>query len=244
MASSRFSSKVKKVTAEIAERIRTSKASRRIVYPTFSDVFDYVHSIYPKSNVRQAHVYHITRALMSEIGFYSVGGFFDNEKKIVVITDQVHSDSDYWEIKAEYELDEVLCHELIHYAANAKLPMSDVIMEEELAYGHSINYLRRKRSDDFIIRKNMMPYLINLVDKASIIRKIFCEKYGWEKYASLSPKGLELAVKDEKMAIQKELIEQAYQIGLKIVNSYGNTRVEEKIIEKPLFRRMDLSDDI
>lgn len=156
------------------KKITSHAKSRTILYPEYGSAFDYVHCLYPFAHVRSATVYQVPRAVCEAIGYTGAGGFFDTQSKIVVITDCVETDyPSPMKIMAKMTPDEVLCHELIHYAANYKNPVSSRGVEEEIAYGKSIGYLREKgRSDDDIIDNVMLPYLIGCVNPWNCLYRI------------------------------------------------------------------------
>ena len=78
------------------------------------------------------------------------------------------------QVSAKVSFDEVLVHELLHYASNCqKKGFSSVEMEEEFAYGNSIEYLRKKKyTDEDIINNNFMPFLIATLDMKKIVQGV------------------------------------------------------------------------
>ena len=75
----------------------------------------------------------------------------------------IEKTKDIWaSVKAEMSVDEILVHEMLHYISHKVNPAKRTMqVEEEFAYGNSADYLRSKgHDDDFIIKKNFMPYLI------------------------------------------------------------------------------------
>ena len=201
---------------------------KRIIYPQYKEAFDYVGSLYPSVNIRHVHVYHATKAILNHVGYRGVGGFYDPQSKIVCITEWA-GEGEYDAINAEYTIDEVLCHELIHFAANAKCPLSSRSVEEEIAYGNSVGYLRSKgRSDQFIVEKNMLPYLLSIVDSGEIVKEVLT-KYYKNDIARISTSTVDELVKLHKKEIKKQTIEKAKEKGYQLVAIYGNAAKEEYI---------------
>lgn len=242
-----YRSKVRKnyqLSIERITAIKRNSLTKRICYPTHKEAFEYVHAIYPFANVKQAQVYQLDKYSLEEIGYAGMGGFYDTVSRIVVLSEYVPSYSIGGStIVGEFTSDEVLCHELIHYAANFKNASSSREVEEEIAYGKSINYLRFKgRSDDFIIRKNMMPYLVSVVDKKPIFQRVLTARYS-EKLLSETPReGIEALVRQEMPAIEQAIKEDAYKMGEKMIALYGDKGTSQNIV-KPTFKRLDLDDD-
>ncbi len=210
-------------------RIRQFKRSTKvIVYPEYKNAFDYVHELYPDAGVKQATIYQTSKAVLYEVGYKGVGGFYDTRSRVVVISNWVAPAEDYEDpVKAEFTIDEVLCHELIHYAANFNRPTSLRTVEEEIAYGKSINYLRSNgRSDDFIIRKNMMPYLLTIVDKARIMHDVLYKAYATQlpDLAAISEEAKMMLVQQMSKRLEKAFMEEAYEIGKKMITLYGDKK--------------------
>lgn len=187
----------------------------------YADAYDYVGKLYPSVGVKAASVYYSPASVLAAFGFAGVGGFYDIESRIVVITDCI--DSYQTRYKADFTLDEVLCHELIHYAANFKQPVASRELEEEIAYGYSIKYLQtiKNRSDDFIIRKNLFPYLITVVDKGKVYQKVLTSLYSPAALAKSSEEALKLLVVQNADAVAKGIEDEAYNIGMNMIKLYG-----------------------
>jgi hypothetical protein len=214
------------------DRIRGYSKTHRIVYPEYKEAFDYVHELYPSVGVKQAIVYHTSKALLNEVGYVGIGGFYDTQARIVCVTDWMGS-GEYEDmgVNAEYTIDEVLCHELIHYCANFRLPVASRGVEEEIAYGKSVGYLRLKgRSDDFIIEKNMLPYLMSVVDRGQVAKKVLLKSYSEEDLASVRASTIQELIKPFKRAIHKQTIEDAKLIGKKMLLIYGGDQPKEQVV--------------
>jgi hypothetical protein len=228
------------------ERIKKHRTTKLIEYPQMKEAFDYVHNLYPSVDVKKANVYHAKKALLNDIGYRGVAGFYDIAHCVIVITDYIRPQhKTQFNIIGEYTVDEVLCHELIHYAANFYLPLSSKEVEEEIAYGKSVNYLRfKKRSDDFIIRKNMMPYLIGLVNQNKIVDTVLTRVYknNPPNLDKLSPLSRERIVEKLQKEMFEETARQAYEMGERIIAVYTNLdptglyerKPKDLIIEDPL----------
>lgn len=137
---------------EISEKniSKIIKMSKVIEYPTHREAYDYVDSLFKGSNIKDVKIHLVRSVVLEKYGFGGRYGFFYIPKKMVFV--QSHTDN--------YSLDEVIVHELIHYALNKEqITFTDVEMEEEGAYGWTIGYLRQKGySDDIIIKKFLMEY--------------------------------------------------------------------------------------
>jgi len=153
------------------QKIRARHSTREIKYPEYNEAFEYVDDRFPKAQAKEAVVLECDRSFLDKIGYKGVGGFFSRPHKIVVIPDVFYASKrkrkkTIWEtVSGEFEIDEVLVHELLHYVSNKTCETwKSLQVEEEFAYGNSADYLRsRGRADDDIIRKNFMPYLMSIV---------------------------------------------------------------------------------
>ena len=216
------------VSKERLDLIRNYEKTRRIMYPEYKEAFDYVHDIYPSVGVKQAFVYLTSKALLQNVGYTGLGGFYDNNAKVVCVTNCIREERDDLGVYAEITIDEVLCHELIHYAANSRLPMSSRDIEEEIAYGKSVGYLRlRGHTDDFIINKNMLPYLISVVDKGDVIKKVLIKHYGETNLLGISNATVDELIRPLKTEIRKQTIEAAQELGRRMISVYGGGKKKE-----------------
>lgn len=231
------------LTAERLSQIKAHEHTKRIKYPEYKEAFDYVHNLYPFAAVKQASVYYTPKYLLQEVGYGGVGGFYDTNAKVVVVTDWL-GDGDYSEFKvqAEFTTDEVLCHELIHYCANYRLPVAGRSVEEEIAYGKSIGYLRLKgRTDDFIIQKNMMPYLMSTVDKREVYRKVLLKHYDETLLASASIGTINKLLEDLGDDVFRETKVAATKAGERMMAAYGGVAIEKKSAGR---RNLIIDDDM
>lgn len=230
------------LTADRLTRIKSYENTRRVKYPEYKEAFDYVHELYPFAGVKQAFVYHTPKYFLNEVGYGGVGGFYDTYAKVVVITDWLGDDESHnpKKVQAKFTIDEVLCHELIHYCANYKLAVSSRNVEEEIAYGKSIGYLRLKgHSDDFIIEKNMMPYLMTAINKGDVYRHVLLKHFDPDLLAKASTETLEKLLEPLGDEIFRAMKDSAYKLGEQMLSAYGG--VETKV--KAAGRRNLIIDD-
>ena len=224
------------------DKIRNYDRTRRIVYPECKEAFDYVHALYPSVGVKSAIVYKTSKALLDEIGYVGVGGFYDTQARVICVTSWMgEGEYDELGINAEYTIDEVLCHELIHYCANFRLPCATRAVEEEIAYGKTIGYLRLKgRSEDFIIDKNMLPYLMSVVDRGEVIKKVLLKHYKEADLASVKMATIQELLKPLGKQIHKETVEAARVLGLKMFGVYAGG---VKVAKPAHHRQLIIEDD-
>lgn len=231
------------VSLQRLEQLRNHKSTRRVLYPEMKDAFDYVHSVYPFANIKQAMVYHVSQSMLNEVGYRGIGGFYDINSRVVCITDWTPKFSEIEGVYTEFTTDEVLCHELIHYGANFNNASSTRAVEEEIAYGKTIKYLRmRGRSDDFIIKHNMMPYLLSAVNRKSVYYSVLKKNYSEDALLKVGKSTIELLVKQNWDSIAKAMLASAYQLGKKMIELYSGDEIV-LIPVKPTFRQLDIDDD-
>jgi hypothetical protein len=211
-------------------RIRESSRTKRIVYPEMKEAYDYVNDLYPDAGIKNVVALHASSATLNEVGYRGVGGFYDHRTRVIVISNSVApTETDDFESSAEYTLDEVLCHELIHYGANYDKPLSNRNLEEEIAYGKSVGYLRSKgRTDDFIIHKNMMPYLLSVVDRWEVLHRVLLkEGVAADAFAAMDSERQEALVDKYRVKLRREMLAEAREIGMRMVSLYSPVKVEE-----------------
>jgi hypothetical protein len=229
------------ISAQKLAVIKKHCQTKLIRYPEYAAAWDYVHKLYPYAAVKYAAVYYSPRAVVDAAGYSGVGGFFDFPSKTIVITDGLTQQEDIhapFSVKAEIDLDEVLCHELIHYAANYKSRPANVHVEEWIAYGKSAGYLRSKGfTDDDIITKNMMPYLVSVVSRFGVIAKVLGENHKTiSSIQNLDNDALTAALRPYERQIREEWMSQAYQMGLNILKSYAtDDPSSDSNLPSPLF---------
>jgi len=191
--------------------------------------YDFVDKFYPSANVKQANIYITSPYLLRYYRYNGIGGFYDlDSRSIIISTYLIDEEQVEYGIKGIFELDEILCHELIHYASMKNSPASTRYLEEEIAYGKSAIYLAEKgRSKEWIIKNNMLPYLINIVDKNSA-KKRFLKKIDPSNICT-NDDTVELLIKNNLKNWIDLLIEDSYVLGEKIINKYlYNIEIEEE----------------
>ncbi len=147
-------------------------------YEDINKCFTYVDEKFPKAYVKSVFIYRCPHYILKKVGYGYAAGFYDIANRAVVISKDSNesiavkkkSSSPFDTIKGRFDEDDIIVHELLHYAHHAMGYMSKSMhIEEEFAYGNSAGYLRAKGySDEKIIRENFMPYLIGTVDVKEI----------------------------------------------------------------------------
>ena len=178
------------LTQKSIEKIKKISINK-IAYPEFKEAYDYVDDLFPAAHVKEVIIHKVMAKDLKRLGFDGVEGFYDPATKIIVISGAhkslYHGDSRY-KIEAKVSKDEVIVHELCHYAYVA-MEFSSISseMREEFAYGWSIGYLRKKgHSDEFIIKYNFLPYLFGLFHEEATIKILARNGITVSKYNSFS----------------------------------------------------------
>lgn len=138
-------------------------AMDEIRYPQFKDAYDYVDSLFKGANIKEVVAYKLSASQMEKLGFGSAEGFYDILTTSVIIGGRKGFSGGGNKVVTNIERDEVLVHELLHYAfvAEGKLTQSREIAED-FAYGWSIGYMRKKGySDSDIIKKYCLPFFVS-----------------------------------------------------------------------------------
>jgi len=158
------------------ESIRYSAKSR------YKKAYDYVDDLFPEAEVKNVIIYRAKKSCLDRLGLKKIGGCYDRISKIVVISKELEFSSDIkdetWStVVAKVTSDEVVVHELLHYVSMYNNGGGGGMqMEEEFAYGNSLEYLRSKGySDDEIIVNNYLPYFLTAAYSKKIVRKILVE---------------------------------------------------------------------
>jgi hypothetical protein len=238
-----YARKLYEINAEQLRQVKDSPTTIRVTYASMKEPFDYVNGIYPDANVKQALVYHANPYILQQSGYAGVGGFYDIRSRLVFITDFIDVDFNEENVQAEFTLDEVLCHELIHYASNYRVRCSNRAVEEEIAYGKSIRYLRKKgRTDDFIIKKNMLPYLLSVVNREEVYREVLLSRYSEKILGEISEEALKILIKNESKAINHLIHKRAYEMGQRFIQLYGDNKEPEII--KSGHRELNVEDEL
>ena len=118
--------------------------------------------------MREVAIYKVAAADMERMGYGGVEGFYDRISKIIVLCgvrpERTHYVDREYRAEAKVTPDEVIVHELLHYAYIAEgMWSTSRDMNEEFAYGWSVGYLRKKGyTDKYIVEFNFLPYLIGV----------------------------------------------------------------------------------
>lgn len=165
------------LTSQNIKKIKDHRRSQIIPYVNYPKSFDYVDKLFPKAGVRNAMVYECDRKFLNKFGYRGIGGLYSKVDKVIVIPDNLNfpQKGRIWnKVCANITLDEVLVHELLHFASDSQIKNTKSIqLEEEFAYGNSVGYLRSKgHTDDEIVDNNFLPYLMTIVNKEEITTKV------------------------------------------------------------------------
>ena len=209
--------------------------------------YDFVHNLYPNAGIKNIIALHAPKSLLEDCGYKGVGGFYDCNNRVIVVSDTVSAtEQNEFDIHAEYTLDEVLCHEMIHYGANFDKPLANRHLEEEIAYGKTAGYLRSKgRDDNFIIEKNMMPYLMSVVDRPTVLQRVISKEcITFDDMNKMTQEQQDAVVNRLRPKLAKEMIVMAKEIGQRIISFYyPQTEPETKITHQFASKRKLILDD-
>lgn len=152
-----------------------------ISYPNFSSSYEYVDSLFKGANILKVVIYKLSASQMEKLGFGFAEGLYDIPTKTVIIGGN-RKFCNKEDVIVEVERDEVIVHELLHYAYMAEgMNTSSVEMAEEFAYGWSVGYMRQKgHSDDHIIEKYCLPHFIG-VSQQNALKEILAQNSISEK---------------------------------------------------------------
>lgn len=156
-----------KLSFEKIQKIKKA-ASRIINYPEYHEAYEYVDNLFPNVGVKDVTIYKATAAIFEKYGFGCAQGFYNTQTKNIFISSIKPVDQTiprFMRIQGKMEPDEVIVHEIIHYCYfENNLYSNSRDLNEEFAYGWSLEYLRSKGyTDDQIIKYNFFPYLFETV---------------------------------------------------------------------------------
>jgi len=226
---------------KICDFIKSHKNTKEIVYPEYKESFDYVDSNFPHALIKEVKVYLCDHKLFFDIGIGRSLGFYSPISKIIVVAKQRTMKRKPIEtllesVEAKITLDEIIVHELLHYVSNSVVKgYVTREAEEEFAYGYSVRYLLDKgHSEKDIISNNFMPYLIGVVDKEKIKRKVIKMSkdklgYDYDYFNGLTARKRKKDLKKVEKLLFKETIAEAKEIGKKIIKTYID---KKQIIEQ------------
>jgi hypothetical protein len=172
------------LSAERMKKIQNHAKTERITYSErsrYKASYDYVDELFPNVDIKNVTVYRVEKSCLDRLGLKKIGGCYDKISRIVVISKELEFSSDgkdeTWStITAKITADEVIVHELLHYVSMHDNMGGGVQMEEEFAYGNSLEYLRSKgHSDDRIIVYNYLPYFMTVSYSKEIVRKVLVD---------------------------------------------------------------------
>jgi len=210
------------------ERIEKHVGTVRIQYLDYKKAFDYVDDLFPEALVKESIVLRASSSFLNRLGYKGIGGFYNRVCKKVVVPDKlifsIAKNKSIWNsIKAKISEDEVIVHELLHYASDSRGTASrSANAEEEFAYGNSIGYLKSKgHTDEYIITKNFLPFLVGTINIKKILWKKLQEAgYDPEKLSCMSyQKKNSIYAKVEKKVFE-ETKEKAIKLGQEIIDIY------------------------
>ena len=225
-------------------------ALKVISYPEYKEAYDYVDNIFPGSNVKNVNIYKVAAIELEKMGFGAAEGFYDKISRIIVLCGARKSffssrDKRYI-VKAKLTTDEVIVHELCHYAYASEGNFSTSRdMHEEFAYGWSLGYLRGKGySDDYIINYNFLPHLVGICydeATANILAENNISNSEFNNYTKFKKKEFNRSYGGKIFLRAKEL---AFRRGERLIKLYSSN-IEEggySIIEeeKSRFSILDL----
>jgi len=234
------------ISADNMNRIANYHGTSKICYPEYAKSFDYVISCCPSVKASEVSLYFCPAAYLKKIGYDRVAGFYDVSHRVVVIcedTDKItvsKQNGPFESVRGKFEIDEIIVHELLHYAHHAMGYMGiSINLEEEFAYGNSVGYLKKKGySDEEIIRYNFLPYLIQTINT----RKIFAQVIG-EQLSTLTPDKLKRLFKKHEQEIFDIVEEIALEKGRKLILIYSEQITDNVSINKSMkTNRLDFLD--
>jgi hypothetical protein len=206
--------------------IRNHKDTRLIEYPQYSKAYDYVSELFPYVNVRSAKIFAAKRSVLDRLGYKGVGGFYNKADEVIVIPDDLKiipkdGDSMWSTIVADVEIDEVIVHELLHYVSGCRRFGYSMQAEEEFAYGNSVKYMKGKgKTDDEIIEKVFLPYLIQVVDKKSILSEALMKEKLIDAFNIATLKQKEKIIKKIEKTLFDFTVKKAKNMGQSIIRVY------------------------
>lgn len=218
--------KVISLSQEHISQIKNHKNTRLVVYPTYEKAYNYVSELFTSVNVKSAKIFIAKRSVLDKLGYKGVGGFYSKADEVIVIPDDLKiipkdEDSIWATIVADVEIDEVIVHELLHYVSGCCRFGYPMQAEEEFAYGNSVKYLKDKgKTDDEIVEKVFLPYLMQVVDKKSILSEALIKEKLLDAFNIATPKQKEEIIKKMEKTLFDLTMKKAKNIGQSIINVY------------------------
>lgn len=212
-----------------SENIEKAKriAMRKIEYPQYEEAFDYVDKLFPEVSVKKVILYKLTNKQFEKLGFGFAGGLYDKIGRTILIGGGSCKKTSKW--SAKISVDEIIVHELLHYASIIMgVMMSSVEAAEDFAYGWSLGYLRYKgHSDDNIIKNNYLPYLVDFFSEKAFEEVIYLNNLSVEDYNNFSRYKKQSFYKRNYRKLEKIVEEKAWEKGRNIISVYDK-KIKEK----------------
>jgi len=233
-------------------KIKSSLNTVEIKYPEYKEAFDYVDKLFPGSKVKNVSLYKVSPKYLESLGYGGAGGFYCKNSKAIVISsytpvvkNKYHSKYNF-SIRAKITKDEVIVHELCHYCFVEEGSISGSReINEEFAYGWSIGYLRSKgHSDDFIIKKNFFPFLVEIKSKQAleyVLKLNGITRKEYDKFSNFKRKDFFKKYGKKWHEKRKEL---AYKYGEELISLYDRKAEEGMFCAKDVveINRFDILD--
>jgi hypothetical protein len=160
-----------KLSRTYMDSIKQHDRTQKISYPMYCESFDYVDSLFPEVNIKSICFYTADRSFMESMGLAGMHGLCTTMDPVVVLCNDLLEEYKEKE-RVQISFDEVLVHELLHYAFFIKKPSMSRALDEEFAYGHSIGYMLNKgRTDEYIIQ-SMIPHFMSTINEHKIVANI------------------------------------------------------------------------
>lgn len=194
--------------------VMTHKSTNIISYKDYPREYDYVYKKFPFPSIKRINIYNISRDNMNKLGYQRSRGVYISVHDIIFICD-ISNDyiNTFFDIKLDKE--DIIVHELLHYASKLNKNNFTRHKEEEFAYKNSIEYLRSKGySDEKIINNNLLPYLLNMVIKQNEVIDSFFRK---KKIFIKTEKARKDMIDFYKEEIFKEFKNKAINLGKKFI---------------------------
>jgi hypothetical protein len=239
------------ISNEHIKNIQSHKDTSVVKYPQYKEAYDYLDKIFPSSNIKSIVIYKCSRQLLNKLGYADANGFFHRTREVIVIPDNLDAPADIvlsngindWDnLKIEYTNDEVLVHEMLHFVSNQFQPMKSVNLEEEFAYGNSIKYFKEKGyTDDVIINKKLVIYLMSIINLKTITRRVLIEN-GYEIKDFMCK---ESAIQSDILnSLKSKILEYAIvevdKVGKNLINIYTGDIRSETALDDNKYDLLDL----
>ena len=158
------------------QKIKAHKQTQIKRYPQFKQSYEYIDEYFPFANIKQIQIYLTSHQVISQIlGLTCAAGFYSRTQRIIVITKTFinHQNSSIFsDVHADVKNDQVVVHQMLHYVSHFLQRQVSPLMQQQFAYGKSARYLLNKGySEQFIVNKIYLPYLLSIFDYSSLLKK-------------------------------------------------------------------------